>query len=657
MGATVHPPAIGQETTNIYVDSLLTIVNKTNADSTAVTALTQLQRFYFERGQYDSTLKYARQAVQLTTQLKNEKETAKVYYNMGMAYTNLAQYDSANFYLGVALSYWPTLSDTLLQVSCYNALALLNNYQSDYGMAVEYLLEAVELIDHTESTAVRQMFPQILSSLSRNLIAEKQYARGIDYAKSALRIHDYPTEGRYRVILHLDISDAYLKLKNTELAKAHLDSAILFNQSLNNLVITNFVYMNEGNYYQALQDHAKAFDAYLQAYRVCKQIKNDYLIASAASNLANACYLTGRYDDAKVYANEVISLGKRLKQYTEVASSYDILKRVASMGENYKDAVQYAELQKIYADSNTNTETQKRILGLESKYQHQKREQELATLRTDNTLRELEIVRRNRMFLILGISAAFAIIILAIYSGYSRQKQTLSEREKKIQEDRVKFLERQQQVVSLQSMINGQETERTRIAKDLHDGLGGVFSTIKMYFNSLHHHQPTLSEQELFQKSYALVNDASEEIRRIAHNMMPEVLMKMGLVNALKDLCANISAGKLLHVKMEVHGMEKRMNTTTEIMLFRIMQELLNNIIKHAQATEAIVQFVREDNRLSVLVEDNGKGFNTTEADDQKHAGIDSVQSRVAYLNGKLSIDSQQNVGTTVMMDFLINDV
>jgi two-component system NarL family sensor kinase len=139
--------------------------------------------------------------------------------------------------------------------------------------------------------------------------------------------------------------------------------------------------------------------------------------------------------------------------------------------------------------------------------------------------------------------------------------------------------------------------------------------------------------------------------------MMPEVLMKLGLTNALKDLCDNISAGKLLNVSLEIHGMNKRLNATTEIMLFRIIQELLNNIIKHAHATHAIIQFVREDERLSVSVEDNGRGFNTQEADVQNHAGIASIQSRVNYLNGKMNIDSQKNVGTTIMMDFLIREV
>jgi signal transduction histidine kinase len=220
----------------------------------------------------------------------------------------------------------------------------------------------------------------------------------------------------------------------------------------------------------------------------------------------------------------------------------------------------------------------------------------------------------------------------------------------------VKQLEQQQQVISLQSMINGQEAERTRVSRDLHDGLGGLFSTIKMYLGSLQQEMPSLSGKALFNKSYSMVDTAAEEVRRIAHNMMPQVLLKLGLINAMEDVCANIRAAKLLNVKMEVHGMDIRLNPTTEIMLFRIMQELLNNIIKHAQATEAIIQFVREENRLSVIVEDNGKGFNTLEVEKTGHAGIATIQSRVAYLNGKLTIDSQQDVGTTVMMDFLINE-
>jgi signal transduction histidine kinase len=137
--------------------------------------------------------------------------------------------------------------------------------------------------------------------------------------------------------------------------------------------------------------------------------------------------------------------------------------------------------------------------------------------------------------------------------------------------------------------------------------------------------------------------------------MMPEVLIKIGLVQATQELCNSISAGKLLQVSLQTYGMNQRLNPSTEVMLFRIIQELLNNIIKHAQATEALIQFNLEQNRLSVVVEDNGKGFNLANQGKGKHAGLSSVESRVHYLNGKLSIDSQKEIGTTIMMDFLIN--
>src|SRR5262249_37337892 len=150
---------------------------------------------------------------------------------------------------------------------------------------------------------------------------------------------------------------------------------------------------------------------------------------------------------------------------------------------------------------------------------------------------------------------------------------------------------------------------------------------------------PFLKEDPLYHKTFELVNNASNELREIAHNMMPEVLMKLGLVEAMNDFCNNISASKLLHIKLQAYGMEKRLGTSTEIMLFRILQELVNNIIKHAYATEAIIQFNRDGNRLTITVEDNGKGFDMKDIEEKRTMGIEAVKSRIVYLNGKIAID------------------
>lgn len=645
-----------QSLSTINIDSLLTITTKSKRDSNSLNAYIELQRYFFDKGLYDSTLKYAVKALPLAEEIGTVKSLARMRYRLGMTYTNLFNYDSAEYYLNEALTSAYALRDTVLEVSCYNAFAYVHNYQSDYGTSIEYLLKAVNTIDASHSAQLKEMLPQTYSSISYNFLVEKQFSKAIEYSKKALLIKGYPNENRYRVMLYLNVFDAYIKLDDIATSKKYLDSAIVVNQSIDNVILSAMVANNEGFYYQNIYDFKKASAAYLRSYQLNKSIGNGLLQSEAADNLAHLYFKNKNYEEAEHYALEANAIGKELKLYQVVADTYDVLRKNATRQEDYKTALNYAELNKIYADSALNQETHKITLSLESKYQNQKKEREIAALTITNTQNELEVVRRNRFLVAGGIGASSALIILGLFYRNSRQKNLLAEQEKKYQQEQIKFLERQQQIVSLQSMINGQEAERTRIAKDLHDGLGGLFSTVKMYFSSLQHDTPTLKENDLFQKSYSIVDTASVEVRRIAHNMMPEVLMKLGLVNAVKDLCDNISAGKLLTVSLEVHGMNKRLNATTEIMLFRIIQELLNNIIKHAHATEAIIQFIRESERLSVIVEDNGHGFNTQETDEQNHSGMSTIQSRVNYLNGKMSIDSEKNVGTTIMMDFLINE-
>jgi two-component system, NarL family, sensor kinase len=649
--------SVAQSQSRNYIDSLLSIVNKPGRDSSSVNALIHVQRYFFERGLFDSTLKYANKALPLARKGSTQKNLTRVLYRLGMTYTNLQHYDSANHYLNEALATALSIKDTTLEVSCYNAFAILNNYQSDYTTSIEYLLRAITKIDQSNSIELKNMLPQAYSTIAYNFLSEKQYDKAIEYGKKGLVLKDYPSEKRSRVMLYLTVYYAFLEKNNFTTGKNYLDSAIAVNNTLENAALAAMVANNEGAYFQRTNDLKSAIIAYLKSYQINKNGGYRLLQSEAADNVANLYLKLKDYQEAERYALEANEIGRELKLYQVAASTYEVLKSLSVIKGDYKTALGYAEQNKIYTDSALNQATHRTTLSLESKYQNQKKEREIATLTIANTQKELQVVRRNRLLIVGGVAASAALIIMGLFYRHSRQKHLIAEQEKSFQQEEIKFLERQQQVVSLQSMINGQEAERTRIAKDLHDGLGGLFSTVKMYFSTLQHDSPDLKENELFQKSYAIVDTASEEVRRIAHNMMPEVLMKLGLVNALKDLSTNISAGKLLSVSLEVHGLSKRLSATTEIMLFRIIQELLNNIIKHAQATKVIIQFIKEGERLSVIVEDNGQGFNTAEVDEKNHAGIASIRSRVSYLNGRLSIDSQKNVGTTIMMDFLINEV
>jgi two-component system, NarL family, sensor kinase len=136
--------------------------------------------------------------------------------------------------------------------------------------------------------------------------------------------------------------------------------------------------------------------------------------------------------------------------------------------------------------------------------------------------------------------------------------------------------------------------------------------------------------------------------------MMPEMLAKFGLDEALKEYCNTINTTNLLAVKYQSLGMDTRIEKSSEIIIYRIIQELLNNIMKHAAATTAMVQLVKEEGRLSIIVEDNGKGFDTAFPKDNKGAGLTSIQSRVDYLKGRLDIHSEAGKGTLVNIEFNI---
>jgi signal transduction histidine kinase len=236
-----------------------------------------------------------------------------------------------------------------------------------------------------------------------------------------------------------------------------------------------------------------------------------------------------------------------------------------------------------------------------------------------------------------------------------RTRQQLAKQQDELQQQRIRELEKDKQLVAVDAMLKGQEEERSRLAKDLHDGLGGLLSGVKFsLINMKDNLIITPDNMAIFERSLDMIDGSIKELRRVAHNMMPEMLVKFGLDEALKEYCNSINATKLLSVKYQSMGMDNRIEKSSEIIIYRIIQELLNNIIKHAAATTAMVQLIKEEDRFNIVVEDNGKGFDTALLKTNKGAGLTSVQSRVDYLKGRLDIHSENGTGTLVNIEFAI---
>ena len=157
-----------------------------------------------------------------------------------------------------------------------------------------------------------------------------------------------------------------------------------------------------------------------------------------------------------------------------------------------------------------------------------------------------------------------------------------------------------------------------------------------------------------FTRALTQLDGAISEMRRVAHSMMPETLVRFGLIEALNDFCEGISSSGQLKVTMQDFGFEERLDSSIEIVLYRVVQELLNNVLKYAEATEAQVQLTRVGSNVSLTVEDNGKGFDVNSLETSKGAGFRNVQARVDYLNGKLDIQSTPEEGTSVLVEIVV---
>lgn len=219
-------------------------------------------------------------------------------------------------------------------------------------------------------------------------------------------------------------------------------------------------------------------------------------------------------------------------------------------------------------------------------------------------------------------------------------------RNKALQSQKIAQLEKENEVANMYSMIEGQEAERKRVAKDLHDGLGSLLSTIKAHFSNLSGEIVNQDKQQVYHRTNEMIDAASDEVRRISHNLMPGALWLGGLKVAIEQLGYELNDSNVFEVHVEIIGCNEDMDEGQEVFLYRIVQEALNNIVKHADASKVLIQLSETQHEYHLLVEDDGKGFDVSKA----HAGLglNSIRSRVDHLHGTLDVDSRKNIGTTL---------
>jgi len=297
-----------------------------------------------------------------------------------------------------------------------------------------------------------------------------------------------------------------------------------------------------------------------------------------------------------------------------------------------------------------NEATTKNMHALEKKYNSAKKDNQIARQQLSLAENKNIIQTKNNInaALISGIILLLFVALLVYRNFRNRHKILKQSEELKMQ--KIQELENEKQLIAARSLLQGQEEERTRLARDLHDGVGGLLSGVKLSMSNMKGNFFLSEENALAMSNVIMQLDQSiAELRRVSHNMMPESLIKYGLKEALENYCETLNISGKIKVQLQTYGMEERMEQSNEIVAYRMVQELLNNVIKHADAKNVLIQLVRKQDHFTLTVEDDGKGFDPKEI--SSGAGLQNIKARAEYLNGTLDIVSSRGEGTSVTIE------
>jgi two-component system NarL family sensor kinase len=423
-----------------------------------------------------------------------------------------------------------------------------------------------------------------------------------------------------------------LALKNGNLAAKYL---IALNQQSDLAAVYNTI----GQVYFEKLAYQEAMKYYNKSLQFRKFMKDKLGIGSCYKNIG-ACYAALKdYAKAEKYVNESIEIFKELNSKDYLREAFDVLGDIYEAKRDYATSLKFFKESAAMKDSVYNKQAIDKINELQIAYQTEKKVQQIALLDKENKIQKLLITKRNT-FLIITISA-FLVTILLGFLFYRSNKLK--------QETRLQTAVMMQQDLAVKSVLNAEENERKRISGELHDGLGQMFSAVKMNLSALTTDLAfkNTESKEIFSKTLNLVDESCKEVRVIAHQMAPNVLLKSGLASAIRDFIHKIDSRKL-KINLETVGLHDRLDQNVETVLYRVIQETVNNVIKHAGANALDIQLTKEEDGIHVMIEDNGKGFDTGNLEKFDGIGLKNIRSRVEYLKGTVDFSSNPDAGTLV---------
>jgi signal transduction histidine kinase len=589
----------------------------------------------------DSALRYGRQALDIAFDLESTYLKGATYNRIGIVYDIMSDWDTSLLCYNQAAYYGILCSDTVTIASAYNNMGLIYWNKVQYDQAIDYYLRSLGLFEKIGKTkGVANTFNNIsliyweqgelmtaieyqYKSLALRKEIADDYGIGASYVNLGMLYSEIDSLHQSKVFLYDGID---VKLK-------HGDDAHGLAIAYNDLALT----------LHALGQDDSAILCYQKAIELHLGNENDHGAASTYLNLGELYRARGE----KMAAQKTLIMARDLEQKSggskTLVTIYHALAESFSSTGNHTEASRHYDLHIALKDSLYNVETYEKLLEVEKRYETEKKDREIEELKNIQAEKDLasaedqlKIATRNKWLAILGLGM-MAIVFVSLYvllrirSGNELEKNRI-------------LVESKEQ--SLRAIFEATEKERQRIAKDLHDGIGQQLSGLKLAWSKVS------GDLEAIQPEHAkklnqltrILDESATELREISHQMMPRVLSEMGLIPALEDVLDKSLALGDIEYSFDYYNLDERLPQRIEITLFRVAQELLNNIIKHAGAKKVNVQLFRNQHHVILIIEDDGKGLGSNFRSEGH--GFMNIKSRLDVVNGTFNLEPSFTSGT-----------
>ncbi|TNF39707.1 MAG: tetratricopeptide repeat protein [Bacteroidetes bacterium] len=632
--------------TPMNLDSLLKLLPETKNDTNTVELYINIGQQY-ETVQPEIAKQYYISAGKLSQKLNYYEGYCKYAANYSAVLNMQGNYDSSLVVNLEALTVAEEWGDKMWITKMYFNIGNVYNYKTEYETALTYYLKVVPYFEETGNKAYLAMIYDVMQTLYQSI---RDYPKAILYGEKAMALfEDKYSNARGNALINLSISYLYKTPSQPEKAMNGFREVLEIARRNQNKYLESVSLLNVADLYYRANDMEKAKPYYEQTIELCKETGDVESTCIAIRGLSYYQLYKNNYQLAEELIYEALKLATENNLLEEIQEAYSSLSELALAKHNYVEYRKYLKLKDSVATIIFNDEMLRVTQDIESKYETEKKQARIILLEKDRKIQFIFIAGLLFIILLLFITGFF-------YSRNLKRKRLLIEKDTEIKARRINELEKEKQLIAARSLLAGEETERTRLAGDLHDGLGGLLTGVKLKLSSMRENSIITSENLAhFNHALDLLDTSIAEMRRVAHNLMPETLMHYGLRTAISDFVRQVEPEDLPVIRFSIFGSDFRYSKELEITVYRIVQELVNNALKHARAKKIDVQLFTETNRVSVQIVDDGIGYDTEKAGKQTLGkGLRNITDRITAFNGHFETVSEPGKGTECTLEFLI---